>query len=62
MNCQAFLVSYSEDGLLSEADMVALLREYGTVKVMTIPFTRFRSNESSLGPMVKEYLFHLIKR
>jgi adenine-specific DNA-methyltransferase len=61
MDCPLFLISYSEDGLLSEQEMTALLEEFGTVTLTKIPFQRFRSNDSPLGSTVTEFLFCLRK-
>ncbi len=62
MNCRHFLISYSEDGLLSLSEMKALLTGHGAVTVRTFENKRFRSNNSELAPNLKEYLIHLHKR
>jgi adenine-specific DNA-methyltransferase len=59
MDCPYFLISYSEDGLMSLDQLVSLFREFGVVTVETIRNTRFRSNGSPLGRHVTEYLFHV---
>lgn len=61
MDCPQFLISYSEDGLLSRDDLEKLLSEYGRVRCIEISHQRFRSNNSPLGRIVTEYLFHLTK-
>jgi len=61
MECPDFLVSYSEDGLLSVEDLKKLFSEFGKVKVHAITNKRFKSNNSSLAPVLTEYLFHLQK-
>jgi adenine-specific DNA-methyltransferase len=59
MDCPRFVVSYSEDGLLSEHAMMELLSKFGEVRLVKIPYPRFRSNKSPLSSTVHEYLFHL---
>lgn len=59
MNCEQFLISYSEDGLLTEDDLMSLFEEFGTVGLKKIPFPRFKSNVGGEGGTVTEYLFHL---
>lgn len=62
MSCNHFLISYSEDGLLSIDDMQSFLREFGRVQVARFRHKRFRSNNSSLAPYLTEYLLHLETR
>lgn len=62
MDCQNFLVSYSEDGLLSIEELKKLFGEFGKVKVHIITNKRFKSNNSRLAPVLKEYLIHLQKQ
>lgn len=59
MKCCNFLVSYSEDGLLSLQEIKDLSSEFGTVRTMHFPNKRFKSNNSGLTPDVTEYLIHL---
>lgn len=61
MDCPQFLISYSEDGLLSLQELQALLERFGTVEVIQYAYPRFRSNQSALEPTVSEYLFHLTR-
>jgi len=61
MNCPQFLISYSEDGLLSLDELNEVLSAFGTVTIAQYKYPRFRSNQSSLGTTVNEYLFHLVK-
>ena len=61
MSCAEFLISYSEDGLAGEAELVDLFEEFGSVTVHRLPHKRFRSNASPLGASVTEYLFHLVR-
>jgi adenine-specific DNA-methyltransferase len=61
MDCRHFLVSYSEDGLLSVEELRDLFSQYGTVSVKEFTHKRFRSNNSLLGPTITEYLLHLSK-
>ncbi|MFP7675767.1 DNA adenine methylase [Marivita sp. S0852] len=57
--CDQFMISYSEDGLLTEEQLMELFSEVGTVSLQKIPFTRFRSNAGGQGGTVIEYLFHI---
>lgn len=57
--CDQFMISYSEDGLLSEEQLMELFSEVGTVTLKKVPFSRFRSNAGGQGGTVIEYLFHI---
>lgn len=57
--CDQFMISYSEDGLLTEVQLTDLFSEVGTVSLKKIPFSRFRSNAGGQGGIVMEYLFHI---
>ena len=59
MDCPQYLISYSEDGLLSLEDLTALTQEVGTTEVMTLANKRFKSNDSRLGAQITEYLLHV---
>lgn len=59
MQCANFLISYSEDGLLSLDDMKKLFSEFGKVAVLIFENRRFRSNKSKLTSRLKEYLIHI---
>lgn len=61
MQCNTFVISYSEDGLLGHDSMRAILQEFGEVSRQDIEFNRFRSNNSSLGRRLVEYVFILHK-
>ncbi|MFC6463361.1 DNA adenine methylase [Paracoccus aerius] len=56
VECDQFMISYSEDGLLSEEQLLDLFSEVGEVTLEKFPFMRFRSNA---GGQVMEYLFHI---
>ncbi len=62
MNCDQFLISYSEDGLLPITELEKLFSEFGPVKTQTFTHKRFRSNKSSLKKLITEYLIALQKR
>lgn len=62
MNCNTFLVSYSEDGLFSLEQLVECFGKFGCVTVQEIDYNRFRSNNSPLPKKLKEYLITLQKR
>ena len=59
MNCDQFLISYNEDGLLRECELLELFGEFGKVSLKKTPFKRFKSNVGGEGGTVLEYLFHL---
>lgn len=61
MDCRQFLVSYNEDGLLHLEELRNFLLEFGSVTVKEYSYPRFRSNNSSLGATVKEFVLHLTK-
>ena len=56
MQCNKFLVSYSEDGLFSLQQLEECFSKFGKVNVLEIDYNRFRSNDSKLPPKLKEYL------
>lgn len=59
MNCEDFLISYSEDGLLSLEQLESLLSEFGQIEVSEFKYKRFKSNETKLSPELTEYIIHL---
>ena len=59
MQCPHFLISYSEDGLLSLEELESALRRFGLVRVLTFANKRFKSNDSELAPRLTEYLLHM---
>jgi adenine-specific DNA-methyltransferase len=59
MKCSKFLISYSEDGLLSRQEMIDFLAPFGKVSLQIYDVPRFRSNDSPLGRRMSEYLFTL---
>jgi len=61
MPCRHFLVSYSEDGLLTLDQLEGLFSEFGEVRTHTFAHKRFRSNNSNLTPQLTEYAIHLTK-
>jgi adenine-specific DNA-methyltransferase len=61
MKCNDFLISYSEDGLLSMEDFLELLKPIGDVQITEFDHKRFKSNNSNLKNQLKEYLIHLNK-
>jgi adenine-specific DNA-methyltransferase len=61
INCQDFLISYSEDGLIPISDLISFLSNYGTVSKKNIEYKRFKSNNSKKGSTLNEYLIHLKK-
>ena len=62
MNCPVFLVSYSEDGLLSIDELVSFFENFGQVSVKNIEYARFRSNNSSLKKNLDEYIIKITKQ
>lgn len=61
IHCDNIFISYSEDGLLSIEDLCSFLNQYGNVEVSEIKYKRFKSNNSSKGLELTEYLIHLLK-
>jgi len=61
MNCDDFLISYNEDGLLSIEQLTEILSSYGDVRINKIEYSRFRSNQSTLPRKINEYLIELQK-
>ena len=59
MDCSRFLVSYSQDGLLSLDELTEFFSTFGKVTVDTFTHKRFRSNNSDLLPDITEYLLLL---
>lgn len=61
-DCPVFLISYSSDGLLKEHELEDLFDPLGNVSIERRIFPRFKSNQSTLGAHVTEYLITVIKR
>ena len=61
MNCKNFIISYSQDGLLSLNEITDFLRNFGYVSVDIVKQKRFKSNQSRLHSELDEYLIHLAK-
>jgi adenine-specific DNA-methyltransferase len=56
-DCPHYLISYSEDGLLARDEMAAFLAQHGNVTCFEFDSVRFRSNQSLLDRVLKEYVF-----
>lgn len=61
IHCNNIFISYSEDGLLPIEDLLAFLRQYGSVELSEIRYKRFRSNHSKKELELNEYLIYLQK-
>ncbi|MEZ4885130.1 MAG: DNA adenine methylase [Chitinophagales bacterium] len=59
VNCDDFLISYSEDGLLHIDELVDFLSSYGIVTKKNIEYKRFKSNNSKKKTTLNEFLIHL---
>lgn len=60
INCDNFLISYSEDGLLPIDDLISFLSRYGKVVKKDIKYKRFKSRtDSKKDSTLNEYLIHL---
>ena len=59
MNCQRFVISYSEDGLLPVDELMSFLRRFGQVALQHVRNKRFKSNESELATDITEYFITL---
>ena len=61
MQCGTFLISYSEDGLLTKDELMQLFLEFGRVEFGSFAHQRFKSNTGGAGGTVKEYLLKITK-
>ena len=59
MECENFLISYSQDGLLTIKQFEEFLSEFGNIEVSAFTNKRFKSNNSQLKPELTEYLIWL---
>lgn len=59
MECNHFVISYSEDGLFSLEQLMDLFSNYGEVNVQYVDYNRFKSNKSKLPKDIKEYIIYL---
>lgn len=59
MDCENFLVSYSEDGLLTIEQIEQLFSEFGLVQIRKFTHKRFKSNVNHSKLTIDEYLIHL---
>lgn len=55
-------VSYSEDGLIPESQMLRILSDFGAVKVHKFTHKRFKSNASNLSNRFSEFVFEVTKK
>lgn len=63
MDCNRFLISYSEDGLIPLPKLIEFFKKFGSVEVSTLSHKRFKSNQSMLPAQITEYLIQIdIKR
>jgi adenine-specific DNA-methyltransferase len=63
VNCDHFIISYSEDGLLPINDLISFLTCYGKVVKKDIKYKRFKSRTDVIkkGTTLNEYLIHLYR-
>jgi adenine-specific DNA-methyltransferase len=59
MKCNQFLISYSEDGLLTKEEMIEFFSKFGKVEFHEFEHNRFKSNKSTLSKTIREYLFYI---
>jgi len=61
IDCEDYLISYSEDGLLPIDDLISFLSGYGRVVKKDIQYKRFKSRTDVVkkGTTLNEYLIHL---
>ncbi|MDE8079895.1 DNA adenine methylase [Erysipelothrix rhusiopathiae] len=62
MDCNNFLISYSEDGLFSLEQLTEVFEKYGEVDIQEIDYNRFKSNNSRLNKQLKEYLISIRRK
>lgn len=58
MKCPRYLMSYSEEGLLSLEQLKELFGEFGEVRISTLSNKRFKSSKRSQKPYLTEYLIY----
>ena len=61
INAKYIFMSYSSEGIVSKAEMLNILKKYGTVVLYKRPHKRFKSFEYNDGNVVTEYLFCLTR-
>ena len=61
MDCNDYLINYSQDGLLGLDDLKNFFTNFGRVSVEVFKNKRFRSNKSRLKNELDEYLIHIKK-
>lgn len=54
-----FLVSYSNEGLLTKDQLMTIFGDYGTVSLNEIQYQRFKSRQDAANNFVTEFLFHI---
>ena len=60
-DCQHFLISYSEEGLLKIEELEDFFSNFGKVRTSTFSTKRFKSRKSVSKLTIKEYLIHIKK-
>ena len=61
MNCKDFLISYSNEGLLTPQELEHHLSLFGKVTITSFKYKRFKSRNDTSISDTTEYLFHLKK-
>lgn len=61
MNCKKFFISYSEDGLMSQSQMMEIFSKFGTVELREFRYKRFKSNAGGSGGFLNEQLYIVTK-
>lgn len=52
-------ISYSQDGQVSEDELLSICKVYGKVKLYEQPYSRFRSNSRTKDGLIMERLYHI---
>ncbi|MHA0042971.1 DNA adenine methylase [Deinococcus sp. PEB2-63] len=55
-------ISYSEDGQVSEDELISILKEFGNVNIHQQEHPRYRSNDQAKDGMILERLYHIEMR
>lgn len=62
-NAKFLIISYNSEGFISKVEMEEMLRQYGSLKTISIPYNTYRAsrNLKNRKTHIKEYLFVLQK-
>lgn len=61
LNCDKILISYNNEGLITEEKFIDILLQYGSVKIYKKSYNRYKSSNINTKKKVFEYLYFLDK-